>query len=170
MAIGDWDDNRSVANYQQVIEHEEFAELAADQNRMLLGYDRMTAAIAGDGSDTISFNLAAWTEASWYTGLYIRSGQAWDGLGAWIYISANSGTNYIRLEVRDENDNTIATIPNATGATVSGIGWVQIDKHHSTGLAESDGILYSVAVLGRCPSGSFSAKYLQVYLTSSLEP
>jgi hypothetical protein len=118
----------------------------------------------------ISFTLAAWTEADWYTGLYIRGGQAWDCVGAWVYITNQSGTNYLRLEVRDQNDSTVATIPNATGILITTGGWKQLSKCFSTGLGESDNTIYSIAVMGRCPSGSFDAKYLQIYLNSTLEP
>lgn len=169
MAIGDWDDGRNVANYQQIIEHEEFKENADNQNRLLLGYDRMTAAIAGDGTDTMAFNNVAWTEAPWYTGLYIRAGQAWSCIGAWIYITNNSGTNYLRLEVRNQNDNTVVTIPNASGIAFGSGGWKEITKCFGA-LSESDGVIWTIATLGRCPSGSFDACHLQIYLNSTLEP
>ena len=166
MAIGDWNDTRDRANYHQVDEHEEFDETAADQSRLLVGYERLCCAT---GLDWITFNAAAWVEAPWFTILYLRNGLAWDCLGAWVYCNARVGTNYLKLEVRDEYDNVVASIPDATGITIAATGWHQITKCFSAGLSEHNSLCYSVAVMGRCPAGSMEVGYLQMYLTSALE-
>jgi hypothetical protein len=167
MAIGDWDDTRNASVYQAVVEHEEFDLTAEDQWRLLVGYDRHCCAT---GEDWINFTAAAWTEASWFTILYIRDGLAWDCLGAWIYVNANVGTNYLKLEIRDGTDSVVASIPSAAGVTITATGWKEITKCFSTGLGESNVTAYSVAVMGRCPAGSMEVGYLNLYFTSSLEP
>jgi len=167
MAIGDWDDTRNAAVYLQPDEHEEFDLTAENQWRLLVGYERHCCAT---GEDWINFNVNAWTEAPWFTILYIRNGLAWDCLGAWIYVNANVGTNYLKLEVRTQVDGVLASIPNATGITIVGTGWHELTKCFSSGLNESNGAAWSVAIMGRCPAGSMEVGYLNLYFTSSLEP
>ena len=167
MAIGDWDDTRLAAVYQQVVEHEEFDLTAEDQWRLLVGYERLACAT---GPDLLTFNNVAWTEASWYTLVYFRAGLAWDCLGAWIYVDANVGTNYLRLELRDQYDNVLLYLPNATGIAIGSTGWKQITKCTSPTFSESNGVAMAVAVMGRCPAGNMDVGYLQLYLTSALEP
>jgi hypothetical protein len=166
MAIGDWDDTRNAAVYQQVVEHEEFDLTAENQWRLLVGHDRVTC---GAGEEWLSFNSASWTEADWYSLLTVRPGQAWDCLAAWIYVNANSGTNYLRVEVRDAYDNAITYLPNSSGVTVSGTGWLQVAKCVSPTWNESV-ISMHLAIMGRCPSGSMEVGYLLFYLNSTLEP
>ena len=167
MAIGDWDDTRLAAIFRQPDEHEEFDETAEDQWRLLVGYDRLCSAI---GEELLSFTNVAWTEADWYTIVYIREGLAWDCLGAWIYVDANVGTNYLRIELRDQFDNVLLYMPDATGITIGSTGWKQISKCSSPTFSESNLTAMSVAIMGRCPAGNMDVGYLQLYLTSALEP
>lgn len=178
MAIGEWDDNRNASHFQHFIEHEEFNQHSANLFRLINGYDHQASGL------WISGNEYTWTSTSWdrpnsdyrenrqYE--WLRDGIAWSKIGVSVWVSAVSGTGYLRCHVwkgcYPDEVVSVGYIPDTTGVSfVAGTAWVELSAgvEALTTLGMVADFMYALQLEGKVanPGDSFTVRLWMAWLT-----
>lgn len=156
MAIGEWNDNRNVANWQQAVKSLEFRQHSTNLFNLLNGYDHHYSALWPGWTTTFTSTSWVYLGNTWDSqALYMVDDIGWNRLNGYAFVQTLTGTGRVRIQVLDEFDVHVMYIPDVAGALVSGTGFNRFGVTNPVGTITPDK-LYHLRFQARVASGGNS--------------